>query len=346
MRTFSSLSLFIPIFTVLNCQKLTNAFILSPSTFKFTSNEVKVSSTFKFNDRKCTVTTLSLNIGDENDAYNNDNAFDVEAARKRLESLVAFNGESSTKQEKNESNNRSMFSPTARLNVWSPIWRLFTGSDKEEYTDYVLPSAPLLSTIDRERKEAEIHLLGKLEHGDEALADLWELWFQERGQSAAARLHEADKLTNMGPQEWEKAEKTLLELITEYGVHWAEPSNRLATLYYMQGKMKASEAVCLVVLAVKPWHFGALSGLVMIHANLNDAENARLWASRRLPSFAPVGPNRRREQWVSLAVEQAKEKLRIAEDNLKNSFGLLDEHVENVNEQVKKFDIEEEEGWQ
>ena len=156
----------------------------------------------------------------------------------------------------------------------------------------------------------------------------------------------------MGPLGCVPAEKILFQLLEKYGVHWAEPSNRLATLYYMTGNLKASEAICMIVLAVKPWHFGALSGLVMIYASMNDSMNARLWSTRRLPSYAPTTTtsssatpesrdivmgdmtsndmnsiNKRREQWVDAAIESAKERLQQAEERLNHSFGDRDEHV-------------------
>jgi len=48
---------------------------------------------------------------------------------------------------------------------------------------------------------------------------------------------------------------------------------RLATLYYLQGKFKESIAMCELVLDVKPWHFGCLSGITLCYAELGDRVN-------------------------------------------------------------------------
>ena len=84
-----------------------------------------------------------------------------------------------------------------------------------------------------------------------------------------------------------------------------------------------------MVLAVKPWHFGALSGLVMVYAALHDVESARQFAARRLPVYAPTGSNRRRLAWVQKAVADAQDSLLRAESRLKKVFGARDEHTRN-----------------
>ncbi|EEC50652.1 predicted protein, partial [Phaeodactylum tricornutum CCAP 1055/1] len=94
---------------------------------------------------------------------------------------------------------------------------------------------------------------------DDSVSNLWTLWYQERGVKAAAQLGEAEVLTG-NPRGWIKAEAILRELISEYGVYWTEPVNRLATLYYIQGRLEEAEVLCKIVLQLKPWHFGALSG--------------------------------------------------------------------------------------
>jgi hypothetical protein len=237
-----------------------------------------------------------------------DNDFDVEAIRQRLESLVGGGEEG------------QMGFPPTRQASRAPTF------SKSPAHDVVMPPAPLLTSIDRERREAEIQLLRQLEYGDDSLSDLWTLWFQERGSDAGARLLEAEALTGQGPTSWDEAEKLLRQLIEEYGVYWAEPVNRLATLYYMQGRMVEAETLCKIVLSVKPWHFGALSGIVMIYAGARDSQSARLWASRRIPTFAPSGTNRRRAGWVQHAAREAMESLHSAENRVVEAFGKPDEH--------------------
>jgi tetratricopeptide (TPR) repeat protein len=260
--------------------------------------------------------------GDSND--DDDDVFDVEKARERLEALVGNTKEESFKAAKSKqtverspkNNNNSIRSPDPYNNP-STLPAL----------DVVLPPASPLTTIERERRQAEIQLLAQLAEGDDSVADLWMLWFGERGSEAAKKLARAEELTNESPLAWKQAEDTLRDLIQEYGVYWVEPVNRLATLYYMQGRLDEAETLCQIVLAVKPWHFGALSGIVMVYAAQADSENARLWAASRLPTFAPTGPNRRRIHWAEKAVASAQESLEIAEKRVQELFGPPDDYI-------------------
>jgi hypothetical protein len=243
-----------------------------------------------------------------------DNDFDIDQVRQRLEALVVGSSDSLTQQEAPKANVKSMLREKPVL---------------QEYSidiDLDLPTQPPLTSIDRERRMVEIQLLANLESGDQALSDLWTHWIQERGAAAAARLLRAEELTSQGPKYWAEAERMLKDLIEEYGIYWAEPVNRLATLFYMQGKLRDSETLSKLVLKVKPWHFGALSGIVMVYAGLRDSESARMWAARRMPSFAPEGSNRRRAVWVERAFREAEKSLDDAEMRLKKSFGEPDQH--------------------
>lgn len=248
--------------------------------------------------------------GDEGDA------FDVEAVRQQLESMVTGNFDGRRR--------RDDLQPTISTSVRSN--KDFLHKLQEMLHS---PDAPPLTSIERERREAEIRMLLHLKHGDDALEDLWNLWFQERGTVEAGQLARAQQLSNH-QRTWEQAEVALLELIETYGVHWVEPMNRLATLYYMQGKLKESEALCKIVIAIKPWHFGALSGIVMVYAGLHEVNEARHWAVHRLPTFAPTGSNRRREQWVQKAVHEAQDSLEAAERRLQDSFGTRDYDIVDI----------------
>lgn len=266
-----------------------------------------------------------------NDDNNDDDGFDVEKARERLEALVGNPKEESFKATtskqmaerlpNNNHNNNSIRSPTIyNNNNNNNPWPLPT-------LDVVLPPACPLTTIERERRQAEIQLLAQLAEGDESVTDLWTLWFGERGSEAAKKLARAEELTNESPTLWKQAEDILRDLIQDYGVYWVEPVNRLATLYYMQGRLDEAETLCQIVLAVKPWHFGALSGIVMVYAAQADSEKARMWAASRLPTFAPTGPNRRRVVWAEKAVASARESLEMAEKRVQELFGAPDDHI-------------------
>ena len=267
--------------------------------------------------------TRRFHDGDDNQKDDSSaGGFDIEAARQQLEALVANDPD----KEKGATRRGSVLS-----DIWQagPSFSDAVSQDMPTSLDTVLPPSPPLTTIERQRRQAELNLLAQLEDSDDVMSDLWDLWSQERGPEAAARLVEVEKLTEQGPAGWEKAEHSLREMIETHGVYWAEAVNRLATLCYMQSRYKESEALCKVVLAVKPWHFGALSGIVMVYAAQHDVEAARHWAARRLPSIAPTGANRRRFAWVQKAVADAQDSLFCAESRLKEIFGEQDSHDDN-----------------
>lgn len=290
---------------------------------------------------------------DSNSYYNDDGSFDLEVTRQRLEALV-LKAENSNSLNKVGSLSVDLSSPedddkddsqsSARLprTTREKRSRFFTFSLPADLDVGMAQAPPLLTTMERERREAEIRLLSKLESGDEVLTDLWTHWFQERGQQAAAQLAEAESLTSMGPGGCVKAEEILRDLIKTHGVWWAEPVNRLATLYYQQGKFEESGILCRMVLSVKPWHFGALSGIVMVYAALRDSEQACQWAARRLPSYSPKGTKRRRSAWVRKAILDAHDSLLEAETRLKETFGKQDKQSSLSNDSL----LLENDSWQ
>jgi len=260
---------------------------------------------------------------------NRNDSFDLEAARQKLESLVGT-GMDTQQQQRSASSTSSM--DTALSNT-KQQQKQQQQQQQQRQKIHKLPiqlplPVPPLTSIDRERKQAEIELLKQLKDSDEAQQDLWNLWFHERGPKAAQLLLQAEELVQTG--DWVRAQVSLQTIIAEYGLYWVEPVHRLATLYYHMGKLAKAEQLCRTVLAVKPWHFGALSGIVVVYAEMHAAAQARHDAARRLPTLAPQGPNRRRQQWVEQAVQQAETALQAAEERLRADFGEKDEHDVNV----------------
>ena len=189
-----------------------------------------------------------------------------------------------------------------------------------------------------------------------SIHQLWALWYAERDreENATAQLYAATTYTS-DPQTWDAAEKILRALILQHGIYWVEPVNRLATLYYLQGKYQQSIDLCKVILYVKPWHFGALSGMVGLYIQMNDMAQAKKWAERRLPSYVPdhiqgsKNSNQRRVGWVRTAVADAKLSLRNAEQQLQSSFGKNDPLQSTRNELDRKDDAaldEDATSWQ
>jgi len=251
--------------------------------------------------------------------------FDVDAARRQLELLFS--------DEKKEA------SGTVTVTTVQDLLNA-VGKNKEEGDEISLPTtlAPPLTAADRERRLAEIQLLRLLEFQDEHVVEsLWNLWYGERGAGAAQRLAQSDQLL-LGDAD--SCARVLTDLIHEHGPYFVEPVNRLATLYYLQARYQDSYALCRVVLAVKPWHFGALSGIVQVLLRQNKKEQARYWAERCLPSLSAAvredgslsspssssRPNPRRRAWVQRAVQQAEQALREAEARTVELLGPPEDH--------------------
>ena len=285
---------------------------------------------------------------DVNPSLGGEESFDVDSARKQLKSLFQKEKEESSltaSSSSSSSSSRSSKKGNDDFNIQNFVREACNDRKKQGQVeagepvpldDSSLPSLPPLSTIERDRRQAEIQLLKQLQHvsaGDEAMKNLWDLWYSERGGLALARLQQADQL--MGdPTSWQDCETSLLQLINEYGIYFVEPINRLATLYYLQGKHEDSYQLCrLILLKLKPWHVGALAGMVQICINRGDRDEARFWAKKRLPSsvagssFPPFldasnGPqNPRRAEWIEKMVEEAKRMLVKAERTTKQQFG-------------------------
>mmetsp|Transcript_10480 Transcript_10480/g.14860 ORF Transcript_10480/g.14860 Transcript_10480/m.14860 type:complete len:305 (+) Transcript_10480:190-1104(+) len=257
----------------------------------------------------------------------NDDFYDIDAARIRLEAMMGDEPTGSNAiMERSESSTRMS---ADRINQFDS-----------------LPPPPPLTTIAKERRRTEMHLLSRLSESDDALSDLWSLWFAERGPEAANELLQAEELAGQGPRSWDKAEELLRKIIEDHGVYWAEPVNRLATLMYMQGRLQESRELCELVLTIKPWHFGALSGIVMVFAGLGDPIAARQWAARRLPPIQPTGTNRRRSEWVERAIEDSHHSLVEAEAQLKNAFGKPDKPQRKVQEPPSSALDFDDDAWQ
>jgi tetratricopeptide (TPR) repeat protein len=302
---------------------------------------------------------LANDNDNDNDHFDeNADFFDVEAARRELEALVDGGGSGvagdlpapsqaqsqapaqQSKQQLPEIKNKNR--PTASSSSW------LSGSSTLPATpllDVTMPPPPPLTTIQRERSLAEIEQIFQLVNGDESLTDIWNLWFSERGPKAEALLQKADDLMSEGPagSGFRQSEEILRGLIEEYGVFFVEPVNRLATLYYLEGRLEEALPLNKIVLSVKPWHFGALSGIVMVYAGLGDAERARQWAAFRLPSSAQT---RRRHQWVERAVLDIQGALNQAEKRNVDGFGKPDMHITNNNAFEGDDAASDDDAWQ
>jgi hypothetical protein len=310
--------------------------------------------------------------GDENNEKNNSNnasddaSFNVNEARSQLESLIDKNDDTSKKLRQEQS--WTVASLLAAVSA-----RNDNDNDKDDYDMVVTlpPPPPVLTAADRDRRLTEIHLLQRLDPSSSADDDdnddenddnvavnlLWDLWYGERGIQAKRRLEETHQLMGISDAaSLKKCEEILHEMIEQYGIYYyTEPLNRLATLYFLQGRHDESYKLCRIILQIKPWHFGALSGIVLVlwqqqqqqqlgSSNKQRKKNeAQKWAEQCLPparvasiSFPPFterssgdgkpAKNPRRKEWVTNAVKAAKEALQTAEQRAKESLGEPEEY--------------------
>lgn len=191
-----------------------------------------------------------------------------------------------------------------------------------------------------------------LQNNCQAFLHVWDLWYASRGPRAAKELLATGQLVAAQgqPEAWKEAEDMLRVLIAREGIHWVEPVNRLATLMFLQNRYEESLELCLLVLALKPWHMGALSGIVMVYQGLQDNQNMLKYALQRMPplprskeeaakmeqqallaaSSATTNNNgdalviETRQMWVYRMVDKAKAALLRNEMGLEESFQDLD----------------------
>lgn len=115
-------------------------------------------------------------------------------------------------------------------------------------------------------------LLEDLKNPDEnirnqATAQLWRIWFYQKGQYGMELLERSQALFDVG--DIQQAEALLTQLI-ETQPDFAEAWNRRAVMYYLLGDYEKSRDDCLEVIKLNPIHFGALHGLGLCYAALGN----------------------------------------------------------------------------
>ncbi len=100
-----------------------------------------------------------------------------------------------------------------------------------------------------------------------AIAGLWECWLDEAGPDARRAMDEGVEAMSAG--QLSAAVKTFRKLVAAYP-GWAEASNKLATVLYLQGRPEESIRYCQQVVAAKPNHFGAWNGMAICAIQTED----------------------------------------------------------------------------
>ena len=265
-------------------------------------------------------------------------SFDVESSRRQLENMF-----SNANDEADASLNRGETGDSEEETTKLSFSKIL--SEYEKGVDFTLdsfPKPPPLSSIERDRRLGEIKLLECLAESDDAVSELWNHWYSERGSSAKSRLEKLGELIT-DPKDWLECEKGLIEMVDEYGIYFVEPVNLLATLYFLMGKLKVSYKLCEIILTLKPYHIGALSGIVQVSLGLNDVESTRKWAAKRMPRASTTDleaiedalqvDNPKRVDWVEKAVSVANDLLEQADQRTQEDFfGKPETYYDNVGE--------------
>jgi len=222
-----------------------------------------------------------------------------------------------------------------------------------------------LTTSRRQRFEREIELLEQmdpdhpankpelsdLQNQELVVVELWSLWYGERG-SANMRKLQAVEASLADPSLWPEAEKQYVALINEHCgerggnvnlSHWVEPANRLATLLFLMGRFAESKQWCERILREKPWHVGALQGVVLVCAKMGDREGVVKYSSLGLPVITARGERR---EWVRRNVGLAKENLSRLEALSREAYGRPDRRPPEDNNRIEEKAEDEDSPWQ
>jgi tetratricopeptide (TPR) repeat protein len=193
-------------------------------------------------------------------------------------------------------------------------------NDMEEYDDARQAYEHLLMTLHENEddkpktltasskrvKEMELQLLDHLEHTDESIDPLVDLWTLER-EDAAPILRRMEEQCSPGLLE---EEAQLRNMIDYYGDEWAEPMARLALILFTKRQYQDAAILCQRALEVKPWHFEVGKLLVAIELRQQQFELALKTARHyTLPELNSRTANKRRREWVQKWQSKAREVL-------------------------------------
>lgn len=95
---------------------------------------------------------------------------------------------------------------------------------------------------------------------------IWQIWLEHGDPEVEVRLRQGMLAMEQNPSRALKVFTTLIEDEPDFAEAW----NKRATLYYLLGDYAAAADDIEQTLALEPRHFGALSGLGLVHLALNQ----------------------------------------------------------------------------
>ncbi|KAH8968982.1 hypothetical protein BDL97_02G012200 [Sphagnum fallax] len=110
---------------------------------------------------------------------------------------------------------------------------------------------------------------------DQTEKAMWKIFMRSGMEEVDQRLQEgvAQLISRDG---YRQAESVFTEII-KMAPSFAEGYNKRATVYYLLQEYEEAIQDCRSTLALNPYHFGALSGLGLCYAALQDLESALFW---------------------------------------------------------------------
>jgi len=140
---------------------------------------------------------------------------------------------------------------------------------------------------------------------ERAEQSLWQIWARS-GDPVIDKLYQTG-IEQMNGGDLKQAIATFTRII-ERKPEFAEGWNKRATLYFLTGELRRSLADCDQVMKRNPYHFGALSGYVLIYVRLEYYERSLEYARRALDINPNLRGVRDNMELIERAIEQRRSK--------------------------------------
>ena len=168
---------------------------------------------------------------------------------------------------------------------------------------HLLHPAPLGAAQDDPRLDTLFQQLHATQDDRLALQlqqEIWRAWLHSDDPELTALMRGGTVLMQRGDH---AAAVTVFSRLIESAPDFAEAWNKRATVLYLMGRFDDSIADCMRVLELEPRHFGALSGLGLIHVALGNPEAALYWYREALKQNPHMPAIRERAEDLAKEVE-------------------------------------------